>query len=129
MLNRRDEYVVNRVITDEAKSIFRAIDKNGDGRLIKEEFVTNAKIEDEALAAWVFEGFDLDGDGQLVIREYLPVWGQWAREAPVTARLVVRRDTYVLPKQWQGEDFRRRIREEKDCDKLPCGPKSCPGLP
>jgi len=36
---------------------------------------------------------------------------------------IVRRDTYVLPKQWQGEDFRRGIREEKDCHKLPAPPK------
>ena len=119
----KDEYVVNRVITDEAKTIVQATDKNGDGRLVEDEFVTNVKIQDKKLAAQVFKEFDLNGDGQLVIPEYLRVWGQWAREAPVTARLVVKKGTYVLPREWQGEDFRKRIREEKECYKRPAPPK------
>lgn len=119
----KDEYVVNRVITDEAKIMLQAMDENGDGRLLMQEFVTNVKIEDKALAARVFDGFDLDRDGQLLMPEYLRVWGQWAREAPVAARLVVGKDTYILPKEWQGEDFRKRIRKEKDCHKLPASPQ------
>jgi Ca2+-binding EF-hand superfamily protein len=119
----KDEYVLNRVITDEAKRIFTAIDKNQDGRLVQEEFVTHARIDDSALASQVFKGFDLDADGRLVIPEYLRVWGQWARESPVTGRLVVNTDTYVLPKERQSDDFRKRINEETDSQKLPASPK------
>ena len=64
------EYVNNRIITDEAKSIYEQMDKNNDGKLTKDEF----KAKD------VFGEFDMNADGMLTLPEYLRVWGNWARE-------------------------------------------------
>ncbi|MCK4887531.1 MAG: EF-hand domain-containing protein [Planctomycetes bacterium] len=64
------EYVNNRIITDEAKSIYEQMDKNNDGKLTKDEF----KAKD------VFDEFDMNADGMLTLPEYLRVWGNWARE-------------------------------------------------
>ena len=75
----QDEYVLNRIITDEAKRIFEQMDADRDGRLSEVELVGSGKLEDESLAREVFEALDSDGDGELVIPEYLRVWGRWAR--------------------------------------------------
>ncbi len=64
------EYVQNRIITDEAKSIYEQMDKNDDGKLTKDEFE----------AKYVFDEFDTDADGMLTVPEFLRVWGNWARE-------------------------------------------------
>jgi Ca2+-binding EF-hand superfamily protein len=64
------EYVQNRIITDEAKSIYERMDKNDDGKLTKDEFDVKE----------VFDEFDLNADGVLTLPEYLKVWGNWARE-------------------------------------------------
>lgn len=74
-----DEYIENRIITDEAKKIFEEMDANDDEKLTKEEFTANRKIKDKALAKMVFEALDSDGNGELVLPEYLRVWGGWAR--------------------------------------------------
>ena len=73
------EYVVNRVITDEAKEIFGSIDRNDDSRLTVEELIASKKLKNGKLAQAVFEAFDINVDGQLNIPEYLLVWGRWAR--------------------------------------------------
>ena len=64
------EYVQNRIITDEAKLIYKQMDKNDDGKLTKDEF----KAKD------VFDEFDMNADGMLTMPEYLRVWGNWVRE-------------------------------------------------
>ena len=73
------EYVENRIITDEAKLIMRKLDSDGDGMIQKSEFLSSGGIEDRSLAEAVFREFDGDGDGELKTPEYLRVWGRWAR--------------------------------------------------
>lgn len=72
------EYVINRIITDEAKSILSGMDEDGDGKVTREEFVQNCGLTGD-LSKAVFNEFDTDGNGELVIPEYLRVWGHWAR--------------------------------------------------
>lgn len=89
----RVEYVLNRIITDEAKGIVQPMDADKDGKITKDEFVDGIILKDRALAAAVFDGLDANGDGAIAIPEYLRVWGGWARpnyrtqEASVTKRL------------------------------------------
>ena len=64
------EYVQNRIITDQAKSIYERMDNNDNGTLTKDEFEMKE----------VFDEFDMNADGTLTIPEYLRVWGNWARE-------------------------------------------------
>ena len=73
------EYVINRMITDEAKEIFHKLDANRDGKLASKEIVASGKFKDEKLALEVFKKLDVDGNGSLVIPEYLRVFGRWAR--------------------------------------------------
>ncbi len=73
------EYVINRMITDEAKEIFHKLDANKDNKLTAKEIITSGKFEDEKLAQAVFKALDVDGNKSLVIPEYLRVWGRWAR--------------------------------------------------
>lgn len=73
------EYVENRIITDEAKEIFSAMDFNDDNRLTAEEIIASKKLRDRKLAHEVFNALDTNGDGELNIPEYLRVWGRWAR--------------------------------------------------
>jgi Ca2+-binding EF-hand superfamily protein len=77
----RAEYVLNRVITDEAKTIVQGMDDDKDGTVERAEFVQHAaKLLSEAgLAEQVFTVFDANADGGITIPEYLRVWGQWAR--------------------------------------------------
>ena len=74
-----DEYVENRIITDEAKEIFTAMDANKDSKLTAKELLASKKVADEALAGAIFKALDTNSDGALVIPEYLRVWGRWAR--------------------------------------------------
>ncbi len=77
-----EEYVVNRIITDEAKEIFFQMDSNSDSRVTRKEFLASGKFKDPKLAKAVFQALDTDGDGELVIPEYLRTWGRWARSKP-----------------------------------------------
>ncbi len=89
----RVEYVLNRLITDEAKTLVQKTDANGDGKIVKSEFVAGSPLEDRQLAAAVFDCFDANGDGTITIPEYLRVWGIWSRpnyqaqEAALAARM------------------------------------------
>ena len=89
----RVEYVLNRIITDEAKGIVQRTDTDKNGKIVKGEFVAGSPLKDKALAAAVFDALDANGDGSITIREYLRVWGGWARdnykaqEAAIAARL------------------------------------------
>jgi hypothetical protein len=73
-----DEYVENRIITDEAKLIFEGLDTNGDGNLEEAEFVENTPFAPDVAAA-IYALFDINGDKVLKVPEYLRVWGTWAR--------------------------------------------------
>ena len=73
------EYVINRMITDEAKEIFYKLDANRDSKLTAKEIINSGKFKDEKLAQAVFKALDVDGSKSLVIPEYLRVWGRWAR--------------------------------------------------
>jgi len=89
----RVEYVLNRILTDEAKAIVRRADADKDGKTVRAEFVAHSPLEDKGLAAAVFDALDTNGDGTIPIPEYLRVWGGWARpnykaqEAAVAERL------------------------------------------
>jgi Ca2+-binding EF-hand superfamily protein len=72
------EYVTNRVITDEAKAIMATMDEDGDGKIARDEFAGNSGLPGD-LSTAVFVEFDTDADGQLTVPEYLRVWGRWAR--------------------------------------------------
>ena len=72
------EYVINRIITDEAKGIMAKMDEDGYGAVTRKEFFERCGLPDN-LSKAVFNEFDTDGNGELVIPEYLRVWGRWAR--------------------------------------------------
>jgi len=75
------EYVLNRILTDEAKAIVQAMDDDKDGLVERAEFVRQAAelLSDRALAEQVYAALDTNADGGIPIPEYLRVWGQWAR--------------------------------------------------
>ncbi len=75
----KNEYILNRVITDEAKEIMAGFDSDKNGSISKDEFVHNCPIKDKNLAAFVFAELDINNDDQTVIPEYLRIWGKWAR--------------------------------------------------
>ena len=80
-----EEYIENRIITDEAKAIFANMDADADGKLTRKEFVTSGKLKDDGLANTVFMALDSDGNGELVVPEYLRVWGRWTRSGRRTS--------------------------------------------
>lgn len=81
------EYVLNRIITDEAKAIVQNMDDDKDGSVERTEFVGHAteRLSDGGLAAEVFSAFDSDGNDWIVVPEYLRVWGLWARSSGQSA--------------------------------------------
>ena len=89
----RVEYLLNRIITDEAKGIVQRTDADRNGKIVKTEFVSGCPPKDKHLAAVVFDALDTNGDGTITIPEYLRVWGVWARpnykaqEAAIATRL------------------------------------------
>ena len=76
----REEYVENRIITDEAKRIFESMDADRNGRLTAEELVGSGILKDEDLSEAVFHALDTNGNGELILPEYLRIWGRWARD-------------------------------------------------
>jgi hypothetical protein len=89
----RVEYVLNRIITDEAKGIVQRTDADRNGKIARAEFVSGSPLKDKPLAGAVFDALDSNSDGATTIPEYLRVWGKWARpnykdqEAKIAARL------------------------------------------
>ncbi|MBW1803616.1 MAG: hypothetical protein JRJ85_23160 [Deltaproteobacteria bacterium] len=81
------EYVMNRIITDEAKEIYTRIDPATDWtavpafrwRMKRAAFVGSDYFADEKMAAQIFTSMDVDGDGVLRLPEYLKAYGHWAR--------------------------------------------------
>lgn len=78
------EYILNRIITDEAKGIVQAMDGDKDGSVQRPEFI-KAAMQDKELAGQVFAALDTDDNGTLIIPEYLRVWGKWARSGRPSA--------------------------------------------
>jgi Ca2+-binding EF-hand superfamily protein len=90
----RFEYVLNRIITDEGKSIIQRMDDNQNGLVEREEFISHSTklLSDARLADIVFSALDVNDDGGIPIPEYLRVWGQWARadQPPAEKRIELR---------------------------------------
>jgi len=95
------EYVLNRIITDEAKAIVQGMDDDKDGLTERAEFVDHAtkRLSDPELAGQVWTALDVNADGGIVIPEYLRVWGQWARTGrkPAEERIAARRAELARP--------------------------------
>ncbi|MGB2861804.1 MAG: hypothetical protein WBC05_00635, partial [Sedimentisphaerales bacterium] len=82
------EYILNRIITDEAKAIVQGMDDDEDGLVERAEFVKHAAklLSDPELAEQVYAALDTNADGGIPIPEYLRVWGQWARAGRKSAK-------------------------------------------
>ena len=80
----QSEYVLNRIITDEAKEIMQKMDADRNGSIEQGEFIGQGPLTDEVSAA-VFRAWDSDGNGRLFVPEYLRVWGRWARHGRSSA--------------------------------------------
>lgn len=95
------EYVLNRIITDEAKAIVQGMDDDKDRLVERDEFVAHATelLSDAALAGQLFDALDANEDGGITIPEYLRIWGRWARagQQPAEARLAARMAELVPP--------------------------------
>lgn len=75
----RVEYILNRIITDEAKRIMQPLDTSKDNKIQKNEFIKGIKLSEDQ-AKIIFAKLDTNNDGELIIPEYLRVWGKWARQ-------------------------------------------------
>jgi hypothetical protein len=71
-------YVKSRAIAEEAKAIFKRIDKNGDGKLSPDEFLAGSKITDPKKATLAFHRFDRDADGAITLEEFGNTCLEWA---------------------------------------------------
>jgi Ca2+-binding EF-hand superfamily protein len=74
-----NEYAWQRIITDEARRIFFALDSNQDRQISKFEFLKNKIWYSKDIARNIFKAFDTDGNGELFLPEYLRKWSRWAR--------------------------------------------------
>lgn len=83
-----NEYGWQRVITDEARKIFFAMDVDSDRRVARKEFLQSPIVRDKGIAEIIFRGLDTDGNAELTLPEYLRVWGRWARAGRQLGRLV-----------------------------------------
>lgn len=111
----RSEYILNRIITDEAKELLEARDQNRNRQIERAEFLNLAtqRITDGDLAEAIFAAFDTNGDGHLVTPEYLRVWGQWARSGQPSAarRIATRQDDLArMPNRPPTNNARGRAR-------------------
>jgi Ca2+-binding EF-hand superfamily protein len=120
-----DEFNRHQIIRDEAITILQRMDSNRDSQVTSQEFIAGSRIEDEESAATAFSKLDTNKDGSLTSAEVLPVWDKWARQEtpPVTARLIIKQKTYELQAELQSNEFRRRIQNETDVEKLPPSPR------
>lgn len=99
------EYILNRIITDESKSIMQAMDDDSDHLVTLREFLKHVRIVDAELAEQVFDALDVNGNGELLVPEYLRVWGLWARANAKSAeeRIAVRRSELSDSEGGSGE--------------------------
>lgn len=118
----RAEYVLNRIITDQAKAIVQGMDDDKDGLVERVEFVKHATklLSDMDLAEQVYAALDVNADGGIPIPEYLRVWGQWARagQKPAEARIAARRAELAITKT-----MRQRL-QDGDVHRPPQGRQS-----
>ena len=83
-----EEYIQNRIITDEAKDIYRKIIPETDLENIpvfrwsieKEAFLSSPYFHERAKLNEIFIAMDRDADGHLSLPEYLMIYGKWARQ-------------------------------------------------
>ena len=84
-----EEYIQNRIITDEAKEIYKKIIPQTDLENIpvfrwsieKDAFLTSPYLYDHPKLNLIFVAMDQDADGHLSLPEYLMIYGRWARKA------------------------------------------------
>ena len=97
----KDEFILNRIITDEAKRIVDRMDDDGDRYVEDPEFIAHATrlLGDAKLAAACYAALDRNRDGEILTYEYLRIWGQWARsgQPPASKRIAARRATLAKP--------------------------------
>ena len=97
----KDEYILNRIITDEAKIIVQRMDDDRDTYVERAEFIKHATklFSDPKLATTCYAALDRNNDGEITIPEYLQVWGKWARAGRETAekRIAARRAALAKP--------------------------------
>jgi poly(3-hydroxybutyrate) depolymerase/Ca2+-binding EF-hand superfamily protein len=114
------EYVLNRIITDEAKNIVQGMDSDKDGLVQRREFIQHAteRFSSAELTQQVFAALDSDGNAEITIPEYLRVWGKWARAGQSSAedRIAARqaeldRSSDSAASTFSLEDSRRRAAE------------------
>ena len=84
-----EEYIQNRIITDEAKDIYRKIIPETDWESIpvfrwsneQDAFLSSPYFHERAKLNEIFIAMDRDADGHLSLPEYLMIYGKWARQA------------------------------------------------
>ena len=84
-----EEYIQNRIITDEAKDIYRKIIPGTDWESIpvfrwtieKEAFLSSPYFQERKQLNDIFMVMDRDANGHLSLPEYLMTYGKWARQA------------------------------------------------
>ena len=82
------EYLKNRIITDEAKEIYDHIDPTTDlknapipqWKLDRKTFVEGGYFTDEELAGKLFDHMNVNNDDSLTLPEYLAAYGPLARQ-------------------------------------------------
>jgi len=74
-----NEYAWQRIITDEARRIYSAMDLDHDRHVSQKEFLQNKIIRSKSIAEQIFKKFDTDGNAELSLPEYLRKWSRWAR--------------------------------------------------
>ena len=83
-----EEYIQNRIITDEAKDIYRKIIPGTDWESIpvfrwtieKEAFLSSPYFQERKQLNDIFMVMDRDANGHLSLPEYLLICGNWARQ-------------------------------------------------
>ena len=104
----RAEYILNRIITDEAKEIIEDMDQDRNRQIERAEFLTQIarRIPGRDLAEAIFTSLDANRDGILLTPEYLRIWGQWARsgQPPAEQRIASRHATLAQQPGTPGTD-------------------------
>ena len=120
------EYILNRIVTDEAKAIMQAMDDDKDGAIQAVEFTRHArkKLKGKALAEEVYAAFDTDGDKLIRVPEYLRVWGKWARAGRQTpAQRIAARKSELGKAEINRGDVAQKI-AAAERSRRPAGPPS-----